>query len=539
MADSTINGLTALIGSDVDQTADQFAVWDNSAATTKKITRTNVMNGPLVGDVGSAVRAAADSYGGVSFDGATSGTRITSSLTGQQIGTGDFTVWVRFRCPASIPASGNGSLPGIWALSDSATATYRANAILLYLDSSSQLRLLRYGANQATDNRIATITNFVTTWAGQVVDVVATRAGNVVKLYVNGTDTSLVEVSAGTAPAWGASVVSDFFNVGMQSAANIFGDRIYRAVLFNRALSASDVAELSVSGVNPADQWGTQTAAYSSNFSAGTNSWTAVNGTAAGNIDAIGGQDDNLRFTQGTGAMTYSGVYRGGFAGKKRHRITASYFIPSGQSQIVAVKSEFIGPPPSASDSQTVTNAWTTFSHEGIVSAADGFVRIYSTFTGPTGNGTDVFYLRAITVERIGAIVDLDLSSGIGYQAHDRSTNLLHGTLFGGVSWTSPKKSGTVYGTTSTNGNQQLLASASIPADATITSIAVNSNGGTPNVTIGNASGGTQLLASTALTGVSRQILTPTLPISTTGNLWVNSTSTATLNWTINYTTSF
>jgi len=45
MADSTINGLTALTGANVDNTADQLAIWDNSATTTKKITRQQLMIG--------------------------------------------------------------------------------------------------------------------------------------------------------------------------------------------------------------------------------------------------------------------------------------------------------------------------------------------------------------------------------------------------------------------------------------------------------------------------------------------------------------
>jgi len=39
MPDSTINGLSALTGASVDNTADQIPIWDNSAATTKKISR--------------------------------------------------------------------------------------------------------------------------------------------------------------------------------------------------------------------------------------------------------------------------------------------------------------------------------------------------------------------------------------------------------------------------------------------------------------------------------------------------------------------
>jgi len=45
MPDSTINGLAALSGANVDNSADQFPIWDNSASTTKKISRAELMNG--------------------------------------------------------------------------------------------------------------------------------------------------------------------------------------------------------------------------------------------------------------------------------------------------------------------------------------------------------------------------------------------------------------------------------------------------------------------------------------------------------------
>jgi len=67
MPDSTINGLTALTGANVDQTADQLPIWQNSASTTRKITRTELFNGPIPGALGSAVRAAASDYAAVNL----------------------------------------------------------------------------------------------------------------------------------------------------------------------------------------------------------------------------------------------------------------------------------------------------------------------------------------------------------------------------------------------------------------------------------------------------------------------------------------
>jgi len=254
MADSTINGLTALTGANVDQTADQLPIWQNSASTTRKITRTELFNGPIPGALGSAVRAAASDYAAVNFDGATASTRIASAC--QAIGTGDFSLWSRFRVPASNPASSI----GIIGLSSTNSTMFAANAVLLSISSSGTLNFLRYGAT-TSDVRQAVIAGFLSTYSGQVVDIVVTRTGTTLKIYINGTDTAYTETTGGTPPAWSDTIASDFCNVGCftSSANTVFTGRIYRSVVFNRALSATDVTELITVGVNPADQWGTQT----------------------------------------------------------------------------------------------------------------------------------------------------------------------------------------------------------------------------------------------------------------------------------------
>lgn len=394
-------------------------------------------------------RAMAGAEPGLSFDGNTSGTRVTSTMTGQTIGTGDFSVWTRFRCPASVPASGNGSLPGIWALSDSASGTFRANAILLYLDSANQLRLFRYGATPASDNRMATITGFVTAWAGQVVDVVVTRSGNTVKLYVNGTDTAFSEISAGTAPTWGSSIVSDFFNVGMQSAANIFGDRIYRAVLFNRALSQADVNAVIVNGVAEADQWGTQTAAYSSNFASGADGWSFVRATVTGNVDAILGVDDTLRIVPDTSPGTTHYIHNTtvpGMATGKRYRLGFSYYVPGGNAVANGLQMWQGGIAGSVTGVLNTTGAWTNISPVEFV-ATSSRLDLLATSSGNTnftGNGTDALYAKSFVLTRIGALVDLNFRTGTGATAYDNSSNALHGAIVGGVSWIVPATAQTV-----------------------------------------------------------------------------------------------
>lgn len=535
MADSTINGLTALVGSDVDQTADQFAVWDNSAATTKKITRTNVMNGPLVGDVGSAVRAAADSYGGVAFDGATSGTRITSSLTGQNIGTGDFSIWVRIKVPTANPSNSF----FIAAVNNSATSGFGSNnGVMLSIESNGAFGVFLYVGSTFTN--AFTVNGLVSSYGGQVVDVVLTRGTvsgtSTLTAFVNG-----LSVGSTSAAVAAQSVTSTHFHAGI-SAGKQPEHSCYRAVLFNRALSASDAAELSVSGVNPADQWGTQVNVVGPGvlngdltaFTAGQpDNWAATNYT----FTAL---NPGVRITAGAGyTNNYSAAVRNSasvVAGKRyRMSITArQQTAPCGMSMSLSGSS-------SASDTVNfeLTGSFQTYTYEVVATANMVANKPNVRLTAATASVSQAD-IYALTFTRIGAIVDLDLGCGIGYQAHDRSTNLLHGTLFGGISWTSPKKSGTVYGTTDTNGNQLLLGTTSIPANAVITSMVVNSFGTTPDITIGNVSGGTQLFQLGSLSGSAREILAPlNLPISTTGNVWIASNSSDQLNWTINYTTSF
>jgi hypothetical protein len=477
---------------------------------------------------------------GVTFDGQTSGTRISSALTGQAIAAGDFSVWTRFRCPASIPASGNGSLPGIWALTDTATATYRPNAVLLYLDNANQLRLFRYGANQATDNRIATISSFVTTYAGQVVDVVVTRTGNTLKIYVNGTDTAFSEATAGTPPTWGAAVADGFFNLGMQSSSNIFGDRIYRAVLFNRALSQSDVNDLIVNGVADADQWGTQTQVINAS-------------TLNGGFETAGGGGADVfasvsEFTSGTGALSRDTVTFNSGAASCRIQPGASgsaavYWtagtLPIGKRFRLTFTAKAASGTPALNvadvnssvtfANQALTTSWAPYSLEAVNTGTGTSPKLTVSAANADVN------LDLVVLERIGALVDLNLGEGAGLCFTDRSSNLLHGIGVGGVAHVVPGREGCVRVRTTAGGGIQLGGSVPvIPLNARIRCITADAVSGTPTVTMGSGSGGTQHVASVAL-AAGLNDLTVVNRFNTTGNLWVNVSVTATVDWTVIY----
>jgi hypothetical protein len=298
--------------------------------------------------------------------------------------------------------------------------------------------------------------NIVTTYAGQVIDVVFTRTGSTVAMYINGTSVALTTTTGGTVPAWSDTITSTYCHIGAFDSTTIFTGPIYRSVVFNRALSAGDVTELITTGVNPADQWGTQTAAYTSDFSVNADSWAQNIGnallTATGNIDGISGVNDTLRFANTDTVSVALQVRRNStLVTTKRYRISFDYFAETG-SGLQFLGFGFFGTRYDAGSSAVVENAWQTgVSLEAVIPQT---LLPIASFTTSTGTSTSAFaasknvYFKNFVVTRIGAIVDLDFTVGTGYQATDRSTNALHGTLFNGVEFTQPKKLAVLYATT-------------------------------------------------------------------------------------------
>jgi hypothetical protein len=356
-------------------------------------------------------------------------------------GTGDFSAWSRFRVPETNVGSNSIAL----GLSDSNSTIATANSFYILINNAGgELTVVKRSAANGFQNAF-NVTGFSTAYAGQIVDLIVTRVSGAWKCYINGTD-----VTPGTTNFAGETVSFTFCNVGLGGAAQTLNTRVYRSVVYNRGLSAADVVELITTGVNPADQWGTQT------------------GQTSGTLVA-----------------------------SKRYRITTYVSADS-------------------------------FTNVGAASNTTG-VEFVATGTTPTT------WTNASTLNRIGGLVDLDFTVGTGYQATDRSTNALHGTLFNGVEFTFPKQMAVLYATTSTATNQQMLgATLAIPTNAIIEDIIVNSTG-SATVSVGNASAGTHIVNGASVVS-GRQKLTLATPFSTTGNLWVNSNTTATLQFTVIYT---
>ena len=400
----------------------------------------------------SAIRAAASDYAAVNFDGATASTRIASTITTNPITTGDYTVWSRFRVPTTSIA---GQDP-LWTLGSSADGGGAYGITARYFTATNLINIIirnSAGGSSGGDSATADVTVPFATYAGQVVDLVVVRVGSVLTVYLNGT--SLAVTYSGTqatfalAPGNFPTNPAQFFGVGASTTVPFRG-RIYRSVVFNRALSATDVTELITTGVNPADQWGTQT------------------GQTSGTLVA-----------------------------SKRYRITTYVSADS-------------------------------FTNVGAASNTTG-VEFVATGTTPTT------WTNASTLNRIGGLVDLDYTVGTGYQATDRSTNQLNGTLFNGVSWTMPETSARLYATTAFLGNSQLMGTLSIPTNAVIEDIFVFVVGSS-TIQIGDVSGGSSIAGSQIAAGYTRLTLAGFR--STTGNLWVNSSNSNSMTFTIIYSIS-
>jgi hypothetical protein len=470
---------------------------------------------------------------GVALDGAAAGTRITSALTGQNIGTGDFSVWLRFRVPALTTAQ-EVALFSVGTL----TTGLGINSFYAQLyGTTAGLNFRLSGGTSSYEFYGGSIGSLVQNYAGQVIDLVATRAGSVLKIYLNGNEQTLTGLIAvgGTAPAnWAATVTSSNFVLG-QGATACFPDRIYRAALFNRALSLSDVTELIVNGVADADQWGTQTALTMANSGFETDapgvsppsSWStpgnhvatvvadsSVEGTKAVEIVASGVGDQSSNNLQRTKPAHVVG---------KRFRMSLSARSISGNTALTAVP----GGGDSGTISMTLTGAYAVGATEYVSSNASGTVRVN---LGAAGT----FRVDNVKFERLGALVDLNLGEGAGLCFTDRSTNILHGIGVGGIAHVVPGREGCVRVRTTASGNVQLGGAGIIPANGRIRCITADAVSGTPTVTMGNASGGAQHVASVALTAGLND-LTAVSRFNTTGNLWVNVSVTATVDWTVIY----
>jgi hypothetical protein len=446
--------------------ASPYPVWANptTAAIQRKVLGLDTTDSPtfasetLTGDllyntsqsVASNLNSRAAS-GGLAFN-STSGQQglVTLGATGA-IGADPFSVSIYVQVPSVAPAAELSvfDFHNTLAYSDYA---FRSRIVA----TTGALRVAIYGAT-ASDYRYADVSSFVTTYAGKTVLLTYVRSSSGISVYCNGTPLTLgSETVSGSNPAWTASVLSTYFMVGAAAGlTNPYSRILDRPALFSRALTAADVTALVASGNIPAsaDQWGSQVAAYSSDFSAGVSGFgTSVTGvTTTGNVDGINGQDDWLssQRTSTTGTVV---AQRNCSAALGANLILNEYIeiklrCYNGSATPRYLNVGFAGAYLAAQKVaiSATSQADCTFAYivtSSIVGAYTSDFRITVVLAdGTTPDSTvpvgEIFCLKNVQLIRRGCITYHPLTEGIGTIASDASSNALHMALTS-VGWANP-----------------------------------------------------------------------------------------------------
>lgn len=516
--------------------ADDFHDADGATAGSRKIS-------PF--DAHGQFRNALAPRGGVAFDG-TSGARIRCTLTGQDIGTDDFSLEFGLRVPLAIPSSPQ----GVFYLASSPSTNYVARAFFAEwrTDAGGRIEVDLIGST-TSHNRRCIIGGLVTNFAGKVIRCAIVRSGATLTIYINGVPYVTTEATSGASPpAWSDIVTSNYLVLGNNaSGSEVLVGPVYGFSFYNCSLSSAAVQEIYELG-----------GAVPERFKFGSQ------------IDLINGATLNGGFETagGGGADVFANWAESVSAGSTISDETSD--IRSGAH---AAKLTIDATPGAARMSQFSILAlgkayrWSMWSHGGsgvneTLSLRDpttaaiytnfnqtaAYAEYRAEFVATLGTGIQVchsgaanktYFIDDIRLTRIGAVLHLPLDDGLGFQLQDVSTNRLHALMpTTGISHVAP-----LYGpahirtTTNTNGNQQLCGGTVLPATTQILRVRARSQTGTPSVTLGTASGGSQVVASVALSTTWKDLtIALTGGINTAANsLWAGSNSTDVVEWDVTW----
>jgi hypothetical protein len=239
--------------------------------------------------------------------------------------------------------------------------------------------------------------------------------------------------------AYSGSVSAFTYLGAINGSANPLKGIIYNVLVYNRTLTGAEVKVLAERGAPDANDFNnaSNTVAYTSNFAAGEDSWYGQNGTAAGNIDSIGGQNDNLRLTMSGGSTfhQYTRLSVPGYNANKYTGLMVDVYIPSASAAITRIGIANAGVEIAGT---TTKDAWTTISADFIPS--DIYPRIVVNGGSAVSADGQVVYIRNVRCYAKGLLLAPDIAqAGAGTRWQDTSGNNAHITLpASGVSWAVP-----------------------------------------------------------------------------------------------------
>jgi hypothetical protein len=451
---------------------------------------------------------------GLVFD----GTAGASGTLASAIGTSAVT----FTVDCDVPSSNPSALRTIYYVASG--NSWQANDAVLYINTDGTLNFQLRGT-LVGDTRIATVTsNLVSAHGGKRVRIAVTRSSTTLTMFIDGVSQAFTV--SGSAIAWDNTIDGTALRVGDLSANGLpFVGYIGGVRIYNRALSAAEVLALYESGAPAAADYPVPAAGQTVNTDAITNgesgSYTASSATG---LSATGA-------TVVTTASGFQAVFAAPAATMRsgnRVRVTFTATINSGAGNIQSSLLNASGHGCTVEANYTVVAGANTAEFTVLQPAGDNPVT--KLWIGASNQATD-FVISGLSVKMLGLLCAPEQNApGNGLVWNDQSGNGAHIVLpTSGVAWALPNNAvNRVRGTTNTNGNQQLHGATTLLADTQITRIRARSRTGTPTITLGTASGGSQLVASVALSTTWKDLtiaLTGGI-VTTNSSVWVGSNST-------------
>ena len=293
-----------------------------------------------------------------------------------------------------------------------------SNSYAFYYNGSNNLGFGRVGVSEVTSN--STITDSL--WH----HVAVTYNGSNALFYIDGN----LDVQQSYSDPTFSQTTKYIGKTAHGGGGSFLDGEISDVKVFNNVLTANEIKELH-SGASVPYKY-KDANHHIGDFSSGVDNWGGGASTVAGNIDSIGGQNDNLRMTVNTATSVHYTHWsnNGNWKVGKDVQISFDYYIPSGNSHLDSLSFGAYGP----STTMNTTDSWTSVSISFTVSQSYGFV-IYGADGGvlsfTDSGGDDVFYIRNFKYYQLGAVVEYDGSGVTNTKWYDKSANAIHGTVSG------------------------------------------------------------------------------------------------------------
>ena len=347
---------------------------------------------------------------GIYFDGTSASKGLATSISP---GTSD--VFLRAKC--YLDGVATAQTQGLIVISNASGAGI-VNGLELAVGTDGRLILGIRDAGGTYVNGLAEATA-----STGLCDVVAVRTGTTVNLYVNG-----LLVATETHADWATALNVAYVKVGLNagSDARVRKGDLRLAEYGNVSLTADEVLALHRFGWAALPQYvhadGGQTI-YTSDFSVGVDSWINAANTAllAGNIDGIGGRDDNLRVSHSSAGVSGFAIQRVNLISSmtgKQLRLVGSIYKTAALTGVTSFQikdnsGNLLATLPTATD-----DTWVDFDVSLVGSTGPHLLVGVVGSSIPT---SQYFYLRALVLTAVGVAGSWDFSTGVGLKQQDES----------------------------------------------------------------------------------------------------------------------